>query len=178
MTDNGIFLTILRQESRRHPQLQAVDLQKLVYQAVFGGNHILDHRERFRVGLLAEWDTITEELEVGKAIQLIDPDGRVARVHLGPCRRIGMDPERLADRLLAQPRMHGTTEAYEALWARAVATAETGLTPVGADALRAVGIVDSPPHHSATYGPTSYRLIHDLDTPGTRRWLAEEGLTS
>ena len=55
MVDKTTWLDVIEAELARHPRMDEQDLQKLVYQSVFGGDHLLEDPERFAAGLRAEW---------------------------------------------------------------------------------------------------------------------------
>jgi len=156
-----------------HPRLAPVDLQKLLLQAVFGGDHLLLDPKRFRRALREEWSRLDASL--GGAVpplQVIDPGGRTARLHLGPCRGRGVSVDEVSRFLLSQPLKGGTADRLGSLWAEVVDLALRGVVPFDAQTLAAVSFPSSPVHHSSGYGPAAYRIVHDLTEPATAAWVA------
>jgi len=80
------LLGIISSEHALHPRMVLSDLQKLIYQSVFGGDHLLENPARFADGVRHEWVGFDPPpAEAGPALQPIDPDGRTARIHLAVC---------------------------------------------------------------------------------------------
>jgi len=165
MDDKAELLAILEDEFRRHPAAGPQDLRKLVYQSVFGGDHLLSNLDRFRAGLTIEWSQVLPSGGLSSAIQPISPDGRVARIHLAPCKAAGVDVDDLADMLLAQRRKGGERAAFERRWRAVVELVDEGRLPISVAASRGLDQIEGLPHHSETYGPTAYRVINDLHEP-------------
>jgi hypothetical protein len=164
---------IVRAELRLHPHLAPVDLQKLLLQAVFGGDHLFVNPKRFRRALREEWSRLDASL--GGAIpplQAIDPGGRTARLHLGPCRGRGISVDEVSRFLLSQPPKGGTVDRLGSLWDEVVDLARCGRIPFDAQTLAVLPFPSSPAHHSSGYGPAAYRIVHDLTMSATEAWVA------
>jgi len=175
MGDTSALQAILEAERTRHPRMTACDVQKLIYQSVFGGDHALVDRDRFADALRTEWDGLADiDTSVADSLlQMIDAEGRVARIHLAPCKACGIDAKALIDVLWSQPRRGGTRSHFDCRWEEIVHLAATGRIPFSSTELSEFGFPDDLPHHSADYGPTSYRIINDVSDPATRRGLTE-----
>jgi hypothetical protein len=143
----------------------AEDLRKLVVQSVFGGDHLLANPEHFRDALLREWGAIDADGTTDGAIQRISPDGRTARIHLRPCKAVGIDVGELADALLAQPAKAGSRRRFDEVWQLVVGWAGEGRIPLPVDDLCGLSRAEGLPHHSAGYGIAAYRVINDLTEP-------------
>ena len=174
--DNDAILRILDEEIHRHPHLEAGDFLKLIYQAAFGGDHLLARPGRFRKALAEEWTSLESGPSVGAALQRIDPEGRVARIHLEPCRRAGIGVRELGDLLLDQPWRFGTYEMFRRLWKATIECVPTVSSTVTETELEALSLPDGPPHHSEAYGRANYRILNDVGDPATRVRLVEWGL--
>ena len=129
VTETERLREILRAEFARHRHLATVVLQKLVYRAVFGADHWLAHGHHFEHALRHEWDALAPESSEDRdqaepALQVIDPDGCTARLHLGPCKAGGVDLEALVGFLVSQPAKQGTPARYDHLWRLVVALAQ------------------------------------------------------
>ena len=172
------LLAIIKDERRRHPLLEICDLQKLLVQASLGGDHMLADREWLTQGLAAEWSSlpVAPPDSALPAVQPIDTDGRVMRLHLAPCKACGIAFDDLVEMLWNQPRKQGTRDRFDQLWQEALRLTRLGHSVFDLAAVEAAGFPDSLPHHSPGYGPVSYRVINDLTDPSIRVRLAEWGL--
>jgi len=178
MGDTSALLAILDDERVRHPRMTAHDVQKLIFQGVFGGDHALVDRDRFTRGLREEWDEpIDLDFPGGDPmLQPIDLEGRVARIHLTPCKVRGIEVDALIDVLWNQPRRGGTRPQFDRRWEDVVRLAAADRIPFSANELAALGFPDDLPHHSADYGPTSYRIVNDVSDPATCRRITDLGI--
>jgi hypothetical protein len=155
--------------------MTAVDLRKLIYQAVFGCDHLLRRRDQFAEGLQCEWEHLPAvDPDPREAIQGIDPEGRTARIHLATCRAIRVPLDELTCALVSQPLKRGNRKNFDALSSRLVRLAVHGAIPFSADELIEAFSMDGPVHHSGGYGFASYRVVHDVRAPSwdkaCRRW--------
>lgn len=169
---------------RLHPGFRTEDLAKLLYQGVFGADHLLRDGKRFRHELLEEWEWVDEGECPGEPLfEPVDPLGRTYRLNLRPAKRLGADPEALAELLLGQPRKRGRMEEFERQWEMVVELASEGEIPFSAEKLRAyggllreTGII---PRHSTSYSRANrphYRIINDFYDPVVRKGLRTLGL--
>lgn len=154
----------LRLEAGLRPSLEPCDVYKLVFQSVMGADHLLaSPRERVSACLVDEWNA----LEVGcrdfvePPVQVLDPETGVVRLHLRPLKLSGAELESVLEVVLGQPCRHGRMEDVVTLW-RSLAQARD-LLPDAVRSLDLSGfeIPDGAPHHSARYGPASYRVLND-----------------
>ncbi len=180
MTDKGrayhTWVSIIADETQRHPNMTVRDLHKLVYQACFGGDHLLQNPDSFVKDLATEWDCLSSEVLQGNVLQPIHPSGRVVRIHLGPCKAMGLSHYDLSRLLLAQPFKSGHCEAYEWAWAMILHSARAVEIPFSYDQLMQVQPVDEAPHHSPDYGPAAYRILNNLGHGPTRESLCRIGI--
>ena len=156
--------------------MTARDLHKLVYQACFGGDHLLQDSDGFVSSLAREWDRLPSVATVETALQPIHPSGTVARLHLGPCKAMGLSHHDLSRLLLSQPLKSGHLEAYEWAWAMVLHSARSGEISFTHDALTQVQPSDEISHHSPDYGPASYRILNNLGHGPTREFLCHLGI--
>ena len=152
------------------------DLHKLVYQACYGGDHLLRNPDDFVTGLAKEWDRLPGNAHAGAALQPIHPSGRVARLHLDPCKAMGLSYYALSRLLLSQPLKSGNCEAYEWAWAMVLHSARSGEISFAPDALAHVRPSDEVTHHSPNYGPAAYRILNNLGHGPTRELLCRLGI--
>jgi hypothetical protein len=178
MADKNALLDVIAVEWARHPRMDERDLQKLIYQSVFGGDHLLDDPERYAGTLREEWEglSIDGPLAAEPALQSIDPGGKTARIHLAASKRLGIDADPLIELLAGQDRKHGRRPDYERRWNETVALAASGRIPFSADELARVGRPDGAPHHGPGYGPASYRIVNDVSDPAMDEGLRRLGV--
>lgn len=84
----------------RYPRMQLDDVYKLLHQAALGPGHAIDDPAAARKRLHAEAAALREGGEAS-ARDVISPDGRLARLHLGPYLATGGDLDRLGDAFVA-----------------------------------------------------------------------------
>ncbi len=164
MVDKISLLDVIELERTLHPGMDERDLQKLIYQSVFGGDHLLEDPQRYAEAVRAEWD----HLPVGRtdpgvgALQPIDPEGKTARIHLNPCKEAGIDIERLIELLASQGRKNGRRPDYIERWNAVIGLAVDGAIPFSAEDIEQAGFPESTPHHGPAYGFASYRIVNDV----------------
>ena len=117
---------------------------------------------RFREGLAGEWGRISPGERGEDAIQPIDPEGRVARIHLAPCKAQGISVQVLADLLLSQAPRNGRQADYLRRWEAVVCLAAEGKLPFDPKSLSDLSKIEGLAHHSRSYGFAAYRVINDL----------------
>ena len=167
---------IIADEHERHSSMTVRDLHKLVSQACFGGDHLLRSPDNFVKELANEWDGLSGDGLLGPALQRIHPLGRVARLHLGPCKAMGLSHYDLSRLLLAQPLKDGHRESYEWAWAMILHSARAEEIPFSYDQLATVQPTDEIGHHSAEYGPAAYRILNNLGHGPTQETLCRLGI--
>ncbi len=87
--------TLVAQHLQRYPSMELIDVYKLLHQAALGPGHAVDllaARKRLEQEL-ADADSGPDEPE----IDLISPDGKLARIHLRPYVRRGGDLKILSE---------------------------------------------------------------------------------
>lgn len=91
---------LLGAQFARHPDMQPADVYKLLHQAALGPAHAvnLDDAEN---ALLAEIASLPAATHPEPLLEVISPDGRLARVHLRPYLAAGHDPRALAQAFAA-----------------------------------------------------------------------------
>ena len=180
MTDKGrtqrTWADIIAEEVNRHPDMTAQDLHKLVVQGCLGGDHLLRDANRFASELSIEWDELPSQGATQGALQRIHPSGRVARLHLAPCKASGISRRDVTQLLLAQPLKAGHREAFEWAWATILHCARTQDIPFSVDQLAPVRASDDAGHHSADYGFASYRILNNIGHGATKDALCRLGI--
>ncbi len=151
-----------------------VDLQKLVYQAVFGIDHLLGDKVYFAKELSREWETLDPSAGAEEEVlQVIDPAGQRGRIHLRACKARGVKIDELTRLLVHQEPVGGTEERFAQLWSLAGELAQEGAIPFFKESFAALPFPETPPHHSSGYGNASYRVVNDLTAPEVVAFLRE-----
>ncbi|MFC2082891.1 hypothetical protein ACFLSG_02485 [Candidatus Bipolaricaulota bacterium] len=180
MTDKGrmhySWADIIADEYQRHSQMTTRDLHKLVYQACFGGDHLLRNPDSFKDNLAMEWNRLPTHASQDPPLQPIHPSGRLARIHLGPCKAMGLSLRDVSQLLLSQPLKAGHREAYEWAWAMVLHCARSGEIPFLYDQLLQIGLSDEISHHGPDYGLAAYRIVNDIGHGPTREFLCRLGI--
>lgn len=134
--------------------MTAADLQKLVYQAVFGVGHLLNDRTGFTERLAREWEGI-------------DPAGRVGRLHLQACKARGVKIDELTRFLVAQSPAGGSRERFVRLWSLICELADEEKIRLTGRSLASLPFPETISHHSAGYGEASYRVVNNIASQQT-----------
>ena len=162
-----------------HPGMTELDVFKLVMQAVFGGDHLLYDRKRFSVEFIKEWNAIPAGiLDPGSVLQVIDPRGRTARIHLVPCKCMGLDPQEIVSFLLDQPMKNGESSGFTELWNLLLSNVSAWNIQLDTSVLRSMNAAESSMHHSVSYGFAAYRICNDITLPQNRQWFRDHGIPS
>jgi hypothetical protein len=168
---------ILELEKQLHPALNERDIFKLVSQAAFGGDHLLRDRIRFERGLTTEWDSLLPDHgDTGIPVQLIDPEGFTARMHLIPLLNSGIELPDLVHFLAWQPLKCGEPADFDVLWRAVPEAVNSWDPPLDRKLLESMQPAAVPSHHSPGYGFAAYRICNDILSERSRTWLGERDL--
>lgn len=99
------FPDIIAEQELLHGKLEEADKLKLIFQAVYGGEHLLSHAKAMWESLQNEWDSIEPESEAGEKCdtggcvtgtgeplaEQISPEGDLYRINLRPAKELGVD---------------------------------------------------------------------------------------
>ncbi len=162
---------ILLIHAKRYPLMQPVDANKLLYQAEFGGAHILKHPEMALPRILAELETV----EPAEKLTVEAIGNGLVRVHLPGLK--AAEARTLSELFLQSAgKVHGSEKCFEASLERLTDLCEKGLMPFSAEALsaelsayRAEGL--HPVSHSEIYREAyhpAYRVLCASDAAKLR----------
>ena len=152
-------MEILLAHFKKYPLMQPQDAVKLLYQRVFGGEHLAPSRERFLAFLREEYAAIPRDPD---AMPTEPIGGGIVRVNLAPLREEMLEP--LCDAFLSAAVPRGSRAELEEALSLLLRLSEEGKTPFSASALRTyLDACDrSPVRHSeiyrAAYRP-AYRIL-------------------
>lgn len=167
------FPDIIAEQELLHGKLEKADKLKLLFQAVYGGGHLLSDPEVAWEFFQNEWDSIEPESEAGEKCdtggcvtgtgeplaERISPEGDLYRINLRPCKELGIDPRQLfcAVKRSAE-RVRGESGREVRLLPQALSL---GIEPAE--------VSKGPFHHSSSYSERvrpAYRLIHAAEIAG------------
>ena len=158
---------ILTSHLARYPQMQIMDLYKLLHQAALGSEHAVRDEQAARDWLERE----LAEMGEGPDDPLMDPlspDGQILRVHLRPYLQAGKDPEILLQAFFRTANeWHGSLDKLKAYGAAAARLARAGTGSIRREETEAfftkLEEQDFPAvHHSKVYGRLyrpAYRVV-------------------
>jgi len=111
---------LIRGHLARYPAMEPRDVYKLLYQGVLGLEH-LARRGEFAARLRAEYEGISAN-GAEPLVEVIRPDGRLARLNLRPFKDFGGDWALLVDACLrTAEQAWGTSEDLRTAWSAFVA---------------------------------------------------------
>jgi len=157
---------IILHQNRLHPGFQVEDLYKLLYQAVFGGIHLLHHHALPM--LQEEMAHLPRFNKKEPLLEPIDPKGAVYRINLRPYKQGGGDPETLFPIMQESAHsLNGSQEEFLEYWKLCVELARAGSIPFTEKTLvdfRAFFVKENFPviHHSPVYmeaNRPAYRIV-------------------
>ena len=88
------LLHLLVQHLQRHPGMMLQDIFKLIYQGVFGAEHMMKDVARARLYLREEWESVSPNL-IEPLLEAVDIDGAVMRLNLRPGKAKGIALEQV-----------------------------------------------------------------------------------
>lgn len=114
----GITLElVILEQLDLHRGYTAVDVYKLIYQAVFGVGHLLANEKEAYTLLREEFDDLSERLQGEKLLEVINAEGTVCRMNLRPYKATGGNLDRLFHALLlTRDAVTGTKMDFLCLW--------------------------------------------------------------
>lgn len=134
-SEEDAFRRILARHTVRHPELEAQDLYKLVYQAALGSEHAVAGVSQARVWLEQESEHLIEG-PGEPVIEPISPDGQIVRVHLRPYVAQGGDLEVLLEAFARTAQEYqGTILQLRRYWRYAEQLAKEGALGLAVDEL-------------------------------------------
>ena len=164
-------------ERELHPGLTEQDVYKLVSQAVYGGDHLLDDLARFTGDFTAEWFGLFDRSESDtNVLQMIDPDGHTARLHLLPLRSREFDPDDVIAFLIGQELKKGRPDLFSEIWETLLRSVSEWDPALDRRILSGMPLTGSPGHHSKSYGFASYRICNDITSSPCRAWFETHGI--
>ncbi len=160
-------IDIIRKNQLQKKQFDIQDAYKLIYQSVFGLEHLLNDQEMARHWLEQELDSIEGESNE-PLIEQISDSGEVVRLNLRPYKQLkGTATQLFQAMIFSSQQIHGTRERFLSLWRQFQQAVAAGLLDFDQEALlhfdRFMSAKDYPPiHHSAGYREANrpaYRVL-------------------
>lgn len=173
------FPDIIAEQELLHGKLEEADKLKLIFQAVYGGEHLLSDPEEAWECLKNEWDSIEPESEVGEKCvtggcvtggcvtgtgeplaERISPEGDLYRINLRPAKELGVDLRELFEAVKRSAEGIANDRARR----------EVRLLPQALSVgIEPDKVPKGPFHHSKSYRERvlpAYRLIHASEIAG------------
>jgi hypothetical protein len=124
---------VLTAHTSRYPEMQPVDLYKLLHQAALGSEHAASEPAGARQWLLTEIETLADSGDDSfdePLTEPLSPDGRLVRVNLRPYLRAGRDLGGLLEAFLQTAQTYqGDPTILESYCDRAIELARQGSLP-------------------------------------------------
>lgn len=161
------LLQLLAQHMQRHPGMMLQDIFKLIYQGVFGAEHLIKDVARAQLYLRVEWESVSPNL-IEPLLEAVDVDGVVMRLNLRPGKAMGIELEQVWELVYqsAQIKRHHVAD-FLYLCQQVVELCRTGA--VAFPVLEAEKLLQAmahshyaPIHHSASYrehNHPAYRVV-------------------
>lgn len=159
---------------KAHDGLQLQDVYKLLYQGVFGPEHLLHHPEKARSYLQEEWLSLQPWRKDEPLIEPVSLDGKMVRVNLRPYKTSGKSWEALWEVFLTSAKAsRPEVDKFAELWQRLLDLCLKEKIPFSPQEVAAMGeemACKSYPalHHSSDYQRNNYPgyrvvLYHEFD---------------
>ena len=156
MSTDEQLLRLLRGHLYHRREVQIQDIYKLLYQGVFGAEHLLSDYARARAYLQEEWQrTAADPSEL-----LTEPaaiDGEIIRVNLSRCRADGLSCDDLWRIFVQSNKGSGSTEELRHLWSEFGELCRRKLLPFEAAAVVRFGEQMEAENYPARHHSSEYR---------------------
>ncbi len=170
--------SLLRNHFNRYPLMQVQDLYKLLHQAALGSEHAVLDASHAKKWLEQEMAALGDG-PVEPLLDPISPDGKISRLHLRPCLKLGVPGGVILEVFLrTATEWHGapgTLEAYGKIAARQAELENWHISRQEIDDFFTAMAGENFParHHSQVYS-TSYRPAYRVVS--TEIWRQYESL--
>jgi hypothetical protein len=153
---------------QHHPNLNAQDVYKLLYQSAFGVEHILADSDRVASYLANEMSSIDTVIPGEPLFERISLDGELVRVNLRPFKVLNLDPSPLVQVMFQSARETiPDTMLFYRLWNEFSALVRFGMLEFSFNDVRVWNIeveggTINPVHHSREYSLANwpaYRVV-------------------
>lgn len=91
------LLSIIMDHIAHYPNMEPIDLYKLIHQATCGGAHFVEPKRQMKKRLIEEWNHLDKVQKGERLLEVIDPEGLVIRVNLRVYKKIGGSVRRIFD---------------------------------------------------------------------------------
>ncbi len=91
---NDALKKLIQWHLEYHKNVGIQDIYKMLYQGVFGAEHLLSNVERAKAYLRDEWDRVPSDKTI-LLLEPVSPDGTVVRANIVRCKAEGIDMEKL-----------------------------------------------------------------------------------
>lgn len=144
----------------RHKNLEIQDVYKMLFQGVFGAEHLLNDVERAKAYLEEEWRRVPAD----KNVVLIEPvsvDGKINRVNIQRCKAEGIDRQALWEAFYASvSHVHADKNEFEKTWVTFAELCRTESWPFLANEVTAFGQDTKSENWPAKHHTSAYREVN------------------
>lgn len=167
MPENSGLLQLIKYHLRLHRDVEIQDIYKMLYQGVFGGEHLLTTRDAAQMRLDEEWRRVSADGEQD-LFEPVSIDGRVVRINLRRCKADGIDLAEIWRAFHASGgKVNASLEDFEGTWRRFHGLCSKRLLMFPADKVAAFGREAKnfgcpAKHHSSAYrqaNEPAYRVL-------------------
>ena len=167
MPDNESLLNLVRQHLGDHQHLALQDVYKLLYQGVFGAEHLLKDIKQAKVFLNKEWHRVVADKNES-LLEAVSSDGEIVRANIGRCKAEGISVKALWQAFYQSARrVRADRTDFERIWLQFTALCASGELPYDAEIAAQFGKACSAAgwpakHHSAAYraaNKPAYRVV-------------------
>jgi hypothetical protein len=183
MCHSDDLLRLLQGHLARSRDVQIQDVYKLLYQGIFGAEHILHDLDRARTFLEEEWArTAPNAAEV--LTESVSLSGDIIRVNISRCRAEGIHCADLWSAFRRSDERRGSAEDLQRLWQAFSELCHSGILPFDYEAVihfgRQVEREGFPArHHSEAYGRANrpaYRVVKKCEFDALGIHAEDDGL--
>lgn len=159
--------TLLQYQRQLHPDMDARDVYKLLYQAAYGVEHLLTDTAGVKAYLMEELARTDDDSLREPLLERIAPDGAMVRVNLRPLKRLNFPADSLVKAMFASAaETIAGAGMLKKWWNEYMVLIHDRQIPSPPDLARWTGMMEKgeigPAHHSARYveaNRPAYRVV-------------------
>lgn len=161
LTTETALLRLVNRHLELHQNVAVQDVYKMLFQGVFGGEHLLADLTRAKAYLAEEWARVTPKADE-PLIEPVSLRGEIVRINLRPCRADGFSADDVWQAFAASAGKATAANAdFKKLWHLFENLCAQNLLPFAVDEVRQFGaeaLAAGWPakHHSPAYREANY----------------------
>ncbi len=151
------FIDLIRKHRDQKKQFDIADAYKLIYQSVFGPEHLLSDHERVMQRLVQELDAMEGEFNE-PLIEPISVDGNVVRLNLRPYKLLKGDATQLFQAMVqSSQQIRGSKDKFLLLWRQFLLAVMAGMFEFDREAVLRFDAQMSTQNYPAVHHSPGYR---------------------